>query len=76
MYRLKNGQEGFEVVDGPDAGKSFRRGKTYPSVPAGYENRFDKVSGGNDAKKPTKPKAIATEMSAIADTPAKKEGTE
>ena len=54
MYQLKNGQEGFEVVDGPDAGKAYRRGRSYPNAPAGYENRFEKVTGKAD-KKTTKP---------------------
>ncbi len=28
-YRLKKGQEGFQVVDGPLAGRKFEKGKTY-----------------------------------------------
>jgi len=53
MYQLKKGQEGFEMVDGPDAGKTYRRGKSYPKVPSGYENRFEKISTGKKAQKPT-----------------------
>lgn len=44
-YRLKPGQEAFAVVDGADAGARFERGKTYPAIPAGYEDRFEQVSG-------------------------------
>lgn len=53
MYQLKTGQEGFEVVDGPDAGKTYRRGKSYPKVPSGYENRFEKISTGKKTQKST-----------------------
>lgn len=43
MHQLKKGQEGFRIVDGPDAGKTFERGKPYTAPPAGYENRFEKI---------------------------------
>lgn len=54
MYQLKKGQEGFEVVDGPDAGKTYQRGQSYPKAPSGYENRFEKISPGKKTQKPTK----------------------
>ena len=40
-YRLKPGQESFEVVDGPSAGKKFLRGQTYMEIPAEYRKRFE-----------------------------------
>lgn len=43
MYRLKPGQESFQIVDGPDAGRTFERGKMYGQAPAGYENRFERL---------------------------------
>lgn len=42
-YRLKKRVENFEIVDGPDAGKKFVRGRSYKEVPAAYAARFDKV---------------------------------
>lgn len=44
MHRLKNGQDTFTVVDGPDAGKTFKRGVEYEAIPPGEEHRFEKVS--------------------------------
>jgi len=45
MYRLKPGQESFEVVDGPGAGLKFLRGKVYESktIPKTETWRFEKV---------------------------------
>jgi hypothetical protein len=43
MMKLKKGQETFQVVDGPDAGRTFERGVEYDTPPKGYENRFEKV---------------------------------
>jgi len=43
MVRLKKSQEAFTVVDGPDAGKTYRPGMAYDQAPAGYEKRFEKI---------------------------------
>jgi len=43
-YKLKNGQETFQVVDGPDTGKTYNRGVEYESIPPGEEHRFEKVA--------------------------------
>jgi len=43
MFKLKKGQETFQVVDGPNTGKTYERGREYESIPAGEENRFEKV---------------------------------
>ncbi len=43
MFKLKPGQETFQVVDGPDTGKTFERGRVYETIPAGEEHRFEKV---------------------------------
>lgn len=42
-YRLKRGQETFTVVDGPDAGKTFKRGREYDRIPDAEKHRFEKV---------------------------------
>lgn len=49
MYRLKNGQETFEIVDGPDAGKRFERGRTYDAVPGAEKHRFELAPGPDTA---------------------------
>jgi len=43
MVILKKGQETFQIVDGPDAGKIFKRGVAYDTPPKGYENKFEEV---------------------------------
>jgi hypothetical protein len=43
QYRLKKNCENFTIVDGPDAGKKFVKGKIYNSVPTGYAAKFDAV---------------------------------
>jgi len=53
-YKLKGGQEAFTIVDGPDAGRTFKRGVSYPERPRGYARMFTKVktttpATGNDA---------------------------
>lgn len=42
-YRLKQGQESFQVVDGPYAGKTFDRGKPYTDIPPEEKRRFEKI---------------------------------
>jgi hypothetical protein len=44
MLKLKKGREAFQIVDGPDAGKTFRPGIGYDQAPKGYEDRFEKVT--------------------------------
>lgn len=54
-YRLKKGQENFEVVDGAFAGKKFVRGREYDVVPPEEMRRFEKTKAapaGGKAKKP------------------------
>ncbi|MBU1193964.1 MAG: hypothetical protein KKE62_01975 [Proteobacteria bacterium] len=43
MVKLKKGQEAFVVVDGPDAGRTYRQDTTYPQAPKGYETRFEQI---------------------------------
>jgi len=54
MFRLKKGQETFQVVDGPDAGKTFKKGVVYDKAPAGYETRFEKKK----IQQPVAPKTL------------------
>lgn len=42
-YRLKPGQETFEIMGGPDEGKQFKRGAVYDSIPEGYADRFEEI---------------------------------
>ena len=41
MYKLKPSSPEFEVVDGPLAGRKFKRGEVYAEVPPQYADRFD-----------------------------------
>ena len=59
MLRLKKGQETFQVVDGPDAGKTYERGVKYDQVAKGYESRFEKVK----LVMPVQPKITGTKGS-------------
>jgi hypothetical protein len=42
-YKLKAGSENFQIVDGPDAGKEFRQGKIYETVPPEYADKFELI---------------------------------
>jgi hypothetical protein len=54
MYRLKQGQESFEVVDGPAEGLRFQRGKVYDGkqIPKTEAWRFEKVPAAKPEKTP------------------------
>lgn len=43
QYRLKNGQENFDVVDGPHAGKKYEKGKVYTDIPENERRRFAEI---------------------------------
>jgi len=53
-YRLKDNQPDFDVVDGPFAGKQYRHGRDYDTVPPDQAQRFDEVKPEAAAKKQTK----------------------
>ncbi|MBN1830291.1 MAG: hypothetical protein JW884_14255 [Deltaproteobacteria bacterium] len=42
-YRLKKNQESIQIVDGPYAGRKYRKGELYDDVPPGEAYRFEKV---------------------------------
>jgi len=42
-YKLKPGQEKFQVVDGPYAGRKYQPGVTYTDIPPEEAHRFAKV---------------------------------
>jgi len=54
-FTLKPGQESFEVVDGPHAGKQYKKGVAYDQIP---EQDEDKFTSTNKAKKPAKNKPM------------------
>ena len=43
-YRLKENIPDFDVVDGPFAGRRYRRGEIYAEIPPTEEDRFEEVS--------------------------------
>jgi hypothetical protein len=42
-YKLKQTAPEFDMVDGPLAGKQYRRGQVYEIIPQQYAGRFEKV---------------------------------
>jgi hypothetical protein len=42
-YKLKIGQEAFEPVEGPFAGRKFVPGKTYGEIPPEEARRFEEI---------------------------------
>ena len=54
MYKLKKGQPGFEVVDGPMKGKKFEPGKVYKDIPPQERHRFEEVKKEKPKKAPPK----------------------
>lgn len=58
-YRLKPGQEAFQVVDGPCEGVTFRPGVVYTEIPIREGGRFEELP---DAPVEDKPKKRGTEQ--------------
>lgn len=54
QYRLKPGQESFEVVDGPYANKKFKKGQVYTDIPPHELKRFEEVKPPKPAAKKAK----------------------
>lgn len=50
MYKLKSNVPGFEIVDGPFAGRKFEPGVIYEDVPAPFRDRFEKVKPQKNIK--------------------------
>lgn len=50
-YKLKKGQERFQVVDGSFEGRKFEPGIVYPEIPPEEARRFDDVSAPVAPKK-------------------------
>lgn len=44
MYKLKQTEPPFEIVDGPFAGRKYDRKGTYAEIPPGYESRFESLT--------------------------------
>ena len=42
-YKLKPGFEAFDVVDGPLAGRKFKRGVLYSEIPENEASKFEEV---------------------------------
>ena len=43
MYKLKPNVPGFEIVDGPFAGRKFEPGVVYEDIPGSFKDRFVKI---------------------------------
>ena len=44
MFQLKKGKEGFTVVEGPFAGRSYERGRLYNEIPPQHAGKFEDVN--------------------------------
>ena len=59
-YRLKDGVENFDVVDGPFAGRRFLKGLIYTEIPPGETDKFEEIEGlpagrqGSGGEKPAR----------------------
>lgn len=51
--KLKANVENFEVVDGPFAGRRFKRGKIYTTVPNNEKHKFEEVKPAKPIEKPS-----------------------
>lgn len=45
-YQLKPGVESFQVVDGPMAYATFKKGETYDQIPPQESEKFQEVGNG------------------------------
>ena len=57
MFKLKPGQEAFEIVDGPMAGQAFKPGQEYKTVPDTEKHRFKTIKPVLAKAEKTKPTA-------------------
>ena len=65
MWRLKNGEESFQVVDGPFAGRRFGKGCEYEEIPEQERRRFERVPspGKRSSRKKASAPAVTTAAS-------------
>jgi len=71
MYTLKQGVQGFTVIDGPMAGKSFKSGMSYKEIPPQEAAKFVMTPAEGESAKPAA-KAELSQESAAADDAGKK----
>jgi hypothetical protein len=66
MYRLKAGQEAFQLVDGQLAGIRFTREWAYTEaeIPAGMRGKFEIIPGTEAVAAPQKAACVETEKPA------------
>ena len=58
MYKLKPQYESFTVIDGEFAGKTYRQGEKYETVPPGEMKKFEKDRILDKKKKNTKKEVV------------------
>ncbi len=51
MYRLKNNVPDFVVVDGKFAGRKFKSGEVYETIPEEEKNKFEVIKTQSPPKK-------------------------
>lgn len=50
-YRLKTGQERFQVADGPFANRQYEPGKIYDQIPPEEAYRFEEIRPATSSRK-------------------------
>lgn len=58
-YRLKRNVPGFDVVDGPLAGRQYRHGVVYGEIPPAEAGKFEPVQAAPPVTKERKAEPVA-----------------
>jgi hypothetical protein len=63
MYTLKQGVQGFTVIDGPMAGRSFKSGMSYKEIPPQEAAKFVMTPDEGELAKPEAKAELSQERS-------------
>lgn len=75
MFQLKNGKEGFTVVEGPYKGRTFRPGESYAEIPPQEAGKFTEIKkAAAPPRKTGKPVAETEKETAVPAGSGKKGG--
>ncbi|RJP59042.1 MAG: hypothetical protein C4549_02845 [Deltaproteobacteria bacterium] len=75
MYRLKEDQESFTIVEGPFAGRTFARGKLYVEIPPQEAKKFKEVKETTPEADTERPSKLSGKKGAVIDAPENSEVT-
>lgn len=60
MFILKKGVQGFTVIDGPMAGRSYQSGVAYEEIPPQESAKFENIEDAKPAQEAAKTVASAS----------------